>query len=799
MTVASPVHPQPALRRRARQAPARHWLLARQRLLARAAVLALAGPFGLACAQTVPAAPAAVTPAAAASAPAAAATTPADVPNAAGAKTPQRVEIIGSTDPNAERRRSTASKIIIGRDEIERMGDSTLGEVLKRLPGVTTGGPPGRGGPPRMRGMGGGYTAILIDGQRMPMGFSLDSIAPEQIERIEILRTPTAEMTARGVAGIINVVMREDFRRKANEFRFGGGLEDGRRPSGGGSWNYSGQNDALGYNFSAATLAQHQGDESVAQVLNLDALGIPTLEQNTHSVSINRRANLFLNGRLQFRLAPGHTLDLQPFANFSRANSQGSTTLAQTLGSTPAPFALAQYSTRSDSSMGRLGGTWLRTVGDGGRLQLRFGARLAQSGSLTARREYAATSLQDGAATGAPSRLKVDDGSVRDVSLDLNGKYTLLIAERHSVAAGWDLEAGRRSDKRVTSENGAATLTEFGDTLQARTLRLAAFAQDEWDWSPSLSFYLGARWEGIQTGSDGLLGQSISNRSSVLTPLAHMVWKLPDAPRDQIRVSLGRTYKSPTTAQLIARPVISNLYPNTAKANEPTSPDRAGNPLLKPELAWGLDTAFEHYLDGGGLVSANLFVRSIDNLIRSVRRLETAAPPSAPRWVARPQNIGSALSAGLELEAKLRASDLWATELPLSLRSNLSLMTSRVDGVQGPNNRLDQQPRYTFNLGGDWSVKGAPLTLGGNLNFTPSFVIQQIDAQTYRQGVKRVLDGYALWRISPEASLRLSVANASARDYATGSTLTLADDSTQAQDTLNRSYTTVSLRAELRF
>ena len=64
---------------------------------------------------------------------------------------------------------------------------------------------------------------------------------------------------------------------------------------------------------------------------------------------------------------------------------------------------------------------------------------------------------------------------------------------------------------------------------------------------------------------------------------------------------------------------------------------------------------------------------------------------------------------------------------------------------------------------------------------------------------KRVIDGYALWRISPEASLRLSVANASARDYSTGSTLTLADDSTQAQDTLNRSYTTVSLRAELRF
>ena len=751
-------------------------------------------------------------------------TASASAPASTDGKAPQQVEITGATDPNTERRRSTAAKIIVGREEIERMGDSTLGEVLKRLPGVSLGGVPGRGGPPRMRGMGAGYTAILIDGQRMPPGFSLDSIAPDQIERIEILRAPTAELTARGVAGIINVIMREDFRRKANEFRFGAGMEDNRRLGGGGSWNYAGQNETLGYNLSAATTAQHQGDESFGHVLGANAAGLTTLEQFSHTLTDSRRANLFLNGRLQFRLAPGNTLDLQPFANFSRGRNQGSTVLDQTIARAssllPEPYALANFSGHNDNSMGRLGGTWNRTLGDGGRLQLRFGARLAHSTSQTQREEYPSASIVNGAVTGPVSRLKLEDGSVRDSSLDLNGKYSLLLAERHSVAMGWDLESGRRIDRKITTENGAQTLTDFGDTLQARTLRLAAFAQDEWDWSKDFSFYFGLRWEGIQTRSDAPLGAAgstsntasntptsnttpstteVHNRSSVLTPLAHMVWKLPDAPRDQVRLSLTRSYKSPTTAQLIARPSISNLYPDTTKPNQPTSPDRAGNALLKPELAWGLDLAFEHYLDAGGLLSTNLFVRKIDNLIRTVRTLETVSWADAPRWVARPQNIGGAVSAGLELEAKFRAQDLWATDWPLSLRSNLSLMASRVDGVPGPNNRLDQQPRYTTNLGADWPLKSMPLTLGGNLNFTPSFVIQQLDSQLYRQGVKRVLDGYALWRISPEASLRLSVANASARDYATGSTLTLADDSTQSQDTLNRSYTTVSLRAELRF
>ena len=105
-----------------------------------------------------------------------------------------------------ERRQSTAAKIVIGREEIERYGDSTLGELFKRLSGVTVDGRPGQGGAPRMRGLGSGYTQILIDGERAPRGFSTDDIAPEQVERIEIMRAPTAETGARAVGGTINII-----------------------------------------------------------------------------------------------------------------------------------------------------------------------------------------------------------------------------------------------------------------------------------------------------------------------------------------------------------------------------------------------------------------------------------------------------------------------------------------------------------------------------------------------------------------------------------------------------------------
>ena len=704
------------------------------------------------------------------------------------------MQITGTTaaESNAERRSATASRITFGREELDRMGDATLGEVLKRLPGITSGGAPGRGGPVRMRGMGGGYTQILIDGQRMAPGFSLDSIAPEQIEKIEIMRAPVAEFGTRAIAGTINVVMRSDFKRKSNEFRVGGGA-DGERGQAGASWVTNGNTDLLGYNLSATLFKGGQQNESDSRTLGLSPAGLTTLDQLSHNESTSRRQGLFANARLQFRLAPGQSLDLQPFVNVVRTRGDGQSSLVQAVG-TLLPYAAATSRTDTDWQMARLTGTWMSAAGTGGRLQLRFGGRLSSADSLSERQE-------SGGSAGT-SRLRSDDSGQREMAVDLSGKFSQLLAERHSASAGWELQHSQRDDRRKTLVNGLPTLTEFGENIDAKVQRIALFAQDEWEWSKQFSFYVGARWEAIETRSDSALEQ-VSNRSAVFTPLAHMVWKLPNRPRDQVRLSLTRSYRSPDTNQLIARPAISTLYPDLTLANQPTNPDRGGNARLKPELAWGLELGIERYLDGGGLLSANAYARRIDELIRTVRSLETVSYATVPRWVARPQNVGAADAAGLEFEAKGRLVDLWAgapaLAQPLSLRANLSLMWSRVDQVAGPNNRIEGQPPWTANFGADWQLKGTPLTVGSSLNFTPGFVVAQIDNQAYRQGVKRVIDGNFLWRFSADASARLTLSNAGPRPYDTGLSTLLADGSSQSSDTSTRTYTTVNLRGEFRF
>jgi iron complex outermembrane receptor protein len=708
------------------------------------------------------------------------------------------VEITGNAAPDnqEERRRAIASRIVIGREEIERMGDNSLAEVLKRLPGVTLGGPPGRGGGPRMRGMGGGYTLILIDGQRMPPGFSLDNVPPEQIERIEVMRAPVAEFSARGIAGIINVVMRSDFKRRANEARFGAGV-DGRRPQAGGNWQRNGQTDTLGYNLSISGFRSGQDNESTTRTQGgEDDNGRPLVDQAASSTSRSNRNALFGTGRLQFRLGPGKTLDVQPFANVVRADTHGqSARSAETAAATDAlAFTAARWDSRNESKTLRLNGTWITSTDSGGRLQARASTMLAQSDSHLERLETGGTALG--------GRVRIEDARSRDQSLDLSGRFSQLLAERHSIAMGWELQHNQRQDFQRTLIDGQPLAAGLGDEIDATIQRVALFAQDEWEWDKQLSFYLGARWEGIRTEAVGAVAADTANRSSVFTPLAHMVWKLPDRPRDQIRLSLTRSYRSPNTNQLIARPVVNTLYSDLTRTNTPTSPDRSGNPALLPELAWSLELGYERYLEAGGILTANAYFKRIDNLIRNVTpdRPEAVGYATAPRYLSRPINFGQADSAGLELEARLRAADLWTTDQNIALRSNLSLMWSRVDGVQGPNNRIEGQPPWTLNLGADWTVRGTPLTLGGSWGYTPGFELQQIDAQATRQGKKSALDAYALWRLNPEASLRLTLNNLLAQDYDSGSTRYNANGSVyQVSDTRARTYTTVNLRAEIKF
>lgn len=775
-------------------------------------LLALAATPVLAQGARAPAAPAS-----AASAPSSAASAPSPRAAAPAAPEAQRVQITGGRESDTDaRRRATASKIVIGREEIDKFGDATVGEVLRRLPGVTTPGAPGRGGPPRMRGLGNGFTQLLIDGQRVPPGFSLESLTPEQVERIEILRAPTAETGARAIAGTINIITREGFKVRLNDLRVGTGYENGQFTPGI-NWTHNDSSGPLTYNVSASIFKPRRESTSRSRttVENLDT-GAVVEERSGDSHSVEKRFGTNLSGRLQWRLnEQGDSLSLMPSVFHTEAHSDSDFRLVQSLRQATTPPFYDNGTTVTDSRFtnARLGAMWRQRVGDV-RLELNGNGGVWQAHNDSLRNEYGAV----GGSSGLLRSLS-DQTRTQEKSIDLRLKASGLAgggtagqpASEHNLVGGAEVEAVSRDETRVSVPD----LADFGDNLKASTLRLAAYVQDEWQLNPNWGLHAGLRWEGITTRGDSGQGERPTHRSSVWTPLLHAVWKPDPKSRDQVRISLTRSYRSPPLGALIARPTLNREFPVCSQAdpnvpacpidqaNRETYPDSAGNPALKPELATGIDLALERYLENGGVLSANLFHRNISNLIRSEVALESVPWSTFDRWVRRQRNIGDATTTGIELEAKFRL-DQWIGAAPrVEMRSNLSLYTSRVKSVPGPDNRLDQQAKATGNLGADYRLRALPVTLGGNLNWVPGYTTRLDADQTTTVSTKRVWDAYALWTLGPALGVRLLGSNLDPREYLTTSVngsvnvLTGAQERTTSQG-FNSGYVNWQLRLEMK-
>ena len=280
----------------------------------------------------------------------------------------------------------------------------------------------------------------------------------------------------------------------------------------------------------------------------------------------------------------------------------------------------------------------------------------------------------------------------------------------------------------------------------------------------------------------------------MFSPVLHSVWRVPEFSRsgkDQIRTSLTKSYRPPNLGDLIA-------LPSLADVNTPATPDRTGNPALKPELATGIDIAFEHYLTKSGLISVGVFRRAISDLMRREISLQNDLNGTlGPRWVSQPKNIGKATTAGVELEVKCQLSEFLADAPSMDLRANYSRFWSKVDNIPGPNNRLDQQAKQTANLGLDYRLSSLPLTLGGGLNWTPAYIVQTTTAQSINVGVKRQFDLYGLWKFSPTSQLRLSANNALAENSLGGSRF-VGSTFTQTSKVVAETYTQWSLRLEIK-
>lgn len=661
--------------------------------------------------------------------------------------------VVPSVNVNAgklqQRRNDTVASIVVGYEELNQQGDRSLSDALKRLPGITIGGPQGgQGGQIQMRGLGQGYTLIMLNGVAVPAGFSLDTLDPELVERVEIMRATTAEFSAQAIAGSVNIILKKVSRKPERTFKLGAS-DSNRMRAGSATLQLSDKAGRLSYAL-AGTLS-HTGRQSLLDEWDREYVvdGRPTVIRHLPLTERVTTDAIELAPRLQWALAGEDSLSWQNLFSFRRlASARHVVETAYLGGNTEYPDNDAYFN--QDSSTVRSDLHWLRKLEHGASLDLKLGLNDNHRSS-----DYTFQGAGAGTSTSTSTTRLVESGA-DDVGLTASATYRRSLWEHHTLAAGWEAERRRRSDFRRERQLVPGSPPVLYDENYAATVRrLALFAQDEWEVSNRWSLYLGLRWETLRTASATGDGVPVDVGSQVWSPVLQSLWKLRS--QDQVRLALTRTYKAPQIFQLIPRPyTIDN-------GNSPTNPDTQGNPALRPELAWGLDAAYEYYLGEGAMLGASATMRRISDVMMDRLYQDNG------RWISSPYNKGTALVRGIELEARLPLTALFASAPKLDLRANLARNWSRVDAVPGPDNRLDSQLPWSANLGADYALTGMPLTVGGNLHHQAGGLSRDTRELLSYRGARRELDLYGLWKFSDKLRLRVSGANLLAQKFPTRS------------------------------
>ena len=646
--------------------------------------------------------------------------------------TAQTIEITATRD--RARQQDTAAMTVVGRDELLRYGDQSLGDALRRVPGITVAGVPGRGGEIRMRGLGNGYTRVLLDGQPAPAGFAIESLAPEQIERVEVQRVASAETGAQAIAGTINIILRKTAARPERDLKLGVGVTHDRvtpdltlqlsdqRQSGPARLAAS-----LGVVATSAR-ADIASDEEKA---GFDGSGQPGLARRTFTHQSEHRPTINLTPRLVWTLANGDTITSQNFLRFL-ALDMGTQARERTSLGAPTSFPETSVYFRAHTSTLRNDVNWLRQFDDGARFEMQLGRSHFERRGINV--------FSGKAPVASDSVQRIVDSTASENTWSLTGKASLAARGPHTIVAGWDSASGERTETRLERiDEGAPGIKEIST---ARLHRLALYVQDDWTVTPALSLSLGARGELFDIASEGNVLEPVRRRLYAGGPLLQA--RLKTSKEGQVRFGVTRTFRLPSLTRLsMRRYTVDN-------DNSPLTPDEEGNPALLPERAWGLDGAYEHYFDKASMVSVSAYARRIDDVTL------TRITQRAVGWVATPVNAGRADTHGIELEWK-------APFAGSALRANAARNWSRVDRLARPIDHLPEQAPWSGAVSIERRLLKLPLLLAASYTVqggARSGLLGGVEVTGARQAT---LDASALWRIDARSAWRLSATNLAAQ------------------------------------
>lgn len=608
----------------------------------------------------------------------------------------------------------------------------SVGDQLRRVPDVSFVGDVGESAKPQMRGLGHGYTQVLVNGRRVPgisndRAVAVDRIPAAIVDHIEVLRSPTADIDSNGIGGTINVVLKdgatlppgvivrvgETYKKKAGLYR----------PSAAVSW--SGRNDANTVFYSLTFQGQKRYNEKYATqgVFDSNSAGfaeevasggygrsLQSWDDISQSRAVERQVqndsrdsrDLSFNGSLAWNVSKQTTLRFDARVLNTSREEHEYTTVYEGDGS-PGGFTSMEHeyeTTPIDQHTDGGGVTLYQTLSD--TTQLEANISYAGIDAETTKNKFKDT----------PTNLdEIEGTTVEDtnwygdiaITQQLPGWADAFGISRVQLMYGVDLGYKNRDFQQTLLAVEDAVTSDGSFNYKQR--RADGYGRIDWYINHAVTVTAGVRWENTwgkqqYTNTVGTASGVVTKVStggadrhvSMLNPSAHLRWRISNS--DTLRFSVARTVRRPSFAQLV--PSIATETPEDYDIT-------VGNSNLEMETAIGFDLGYERVLGRKGVFGVNIFTRDISNLLGLVRTNYSVAdygldPDDYPGNVYTYRNLGDAEVHGIEFDLSTPLGFMGLEHTGL-FANYARLFSSRNSPISGEDITINSQPDYIYNVG----------------------------------------------------------------------------------------------------
>jgi outer membrane receptor protein involved in Fe transport len=578
----------------------------------------------------------------------------------------------------------------------QRFEPLTAGDALKRVPSVAFLSDVLESDGVRIRGLDSAYTQILINGERVPganldRSFFVDRIPAELIERVEVVRSSSANRSGDAVAGAINIVLRDAMSLDGGYVRLGAlHWNDSEYGQWGGTYGavWGGQVGPGRLLVGANIQDRRNPKDKFSQRFDEPGDDIDNIEVQS---DVRDGTDYSANAAYEVEVGGG-TLELNGvFVRTDRVQDENSMEYSggvadpdelEVINANPLDIRTDNWSLNSRYEREMFGGE----------TTFKLGYATIDDEQVESETEFA---VEDEELEGEITTTNVTD---KEVQAAIEHKIDL---------RGMELEFGVQYARKTRDTSVFSAEAEAEDVTAFRF-----FAPDEFEDAEAVAGGVNRieetridpyimlsgengpmKWEAglrYETTDFSITDETVdpADRESsgdygVLLPSASVRYRLSDS--DRITFSVART---------VRRPNFNFLSPALLEG-EYGDNDFLGNPDLEPETAWGADLGFERRLGRRGVFGINAFYRDITDLIEITNTGEPSEEePDA--FVLTAENVGDGQVWGVEFDLSTPLDFINMPDTGVFL--NYSWLDSSVEDFLG-DRRFNSQSDYVFNAG----------------------------------------------------------------------------------------------------